>query len=314
MQARLDERLALVEERVAETVREGVLHTLAAIQALPCFQEYLQEARALGEREGGAGGAPLALALPATEAQRTGRGGLGESEGRAGRAKDAGMARLEMELERLGSFARREVEMGVQELGGEVWAMPEGEVGGGGESKSLAQQLVERGKTEANKKAKELQKTGIAEAKKHGQMRLDGIKEDLEGRSNDAANALAESALGVSLFSSGDSSAVPPLYDTSALTGGFDGSALPGGLEAALDNPVEMLAQEALQPLAETAAGAIKVAAQAWVSKERALFDARLDGEFEAARAQGSSLQDLHTKFVEAFPASFVKRVLNPKP
>ena len=150
--------------------------------------------------------------------------------------------------------------------------------------------------------------------KKRGQALADGIKEDLVDRSEVAANTLSESVLGRTLLSSGgpSASAPSPLHAPSALAEGLDGSALSEGL--VLDQPVEMLAHAALQPLADTAAGAIKVALQAWVGTERAAFGARLDAEFAAARhpAKGESLEDLHAKFVEAFPAGFVKRVLTP--
>ena len=117
-----------------------MLRTLLAMQALPCFREYLEEVRAVGEGEARV---------------------LGEDEGRAARARDAGMARLERELARLASFARQEVETGVLELGAEVWELPGKEGVGGG--KSLAQQLVERGKAEADKKVQGLKKQAVAE-------------------------------------------------------------------------------------------------------------------------------------------------------
>ena len=97
-------------------VREGVLRTLAELQALPCFREYLEEVRAAGEGEARV---------------------LGEEEGRAERARNAGIARLERELARLGAFARQEVETGVLELGAEVWELP-GKEGVGGASRWLS--------------------------------------------------------------------------------------------------------------------------------------------------------------------------------
>ena len=119
--------------------------------------------------------------------------------------------------------------------------------------------------------------------------------------SKDAANTISESVRGFTLFPSGG--------DTSALTDGLDGSALSEALS--MDTPVQKLAHAALEPLADTAAGAIKVALQTWVDTERAASGARLDAEFAAARlpAKGASLEDLHATFVEAFPAGFVKRV-----